>query len=313
MPAAAKGKTKSAKKKGSKTSMKKAKKLKNMVKSAVSGSMKYDNIDVKKLEDVDKLVEHIKGNVVTLLLIYADWCGHCGTFKESIWKKLAGMKNRKVAMAQVNEKMLEHVKNHIPNLNVDGYPMSTLVGNDMKPATLNDAETGEATNALPNTRDMASMTKLVTADPSEVLANNGMSTANEQETAEINEAHPSSASPTSEANTARNNAGNTTVERVNSGKPILTPEQTSTVNNPPNVEDDLIATQETPKSTPSGANSATPKTATVGGSLYAALMEAAGELAVPVGLTAAAVSITSRKNKHKRRGTAKKLRGGARK
>jgi hypothetical protein len=286
MPAAAKGKTKSAKKKGSKTSMKKAKKLKNMVKSAVSGSMKYDNIDVKKLEDVDKLVEHIKGNVVTLLLIYADWCGHCGTFKESIWKKLAGMKNRKVAMAQVNEKMLEHVKNHIPNLNVDGYP---------------------------NTRDMASMTKLVTADPSEVLANNGMSTANEQETAEINEAHPSSASPTSEANTARNNAGNTTVERVNSGKPILTPEQTSTVNNPPNVEDDLIATQETPNSRASGANSATPNTATVGGSLYAALLEAAGEVAVPVGLTAAAISMRSRKNKHKRRGTAKKLRGGARK
>jgi hypothetical protein len=262
--------------------------------------MKYDNIDVQTIEDVAKLVEHIKNNVVTLMLIYADWCGHCGPFKEGIWKKLAGMKNRKVAMAQVNEKMLEHVKNYIPNLKIDGYPTNVLVGRDMTPATMTDAETGEPTNALPNTRDMASMTKLVTADPAEVVANNGMD--------EINEAPSSSASPTPEANEARNNAGNETVKKVNSGKSVS--EKSNPVPNPPNVEDDLIATQENPTEPPSAKPSSA---ATVGGSLYAALLEAAGELAVPVGLTAAAVSLTSRKRKHKRKGTAKKMRGKARK
>ena len=296
------GSTKRDKKKAANNSLKKARKLKKMVNKAQSGSMKYDNIDVKTIEDVGKLVEHIKNNVVTLMLIYADWCGHCGPFKEGIWKKLAGMKNRKVAMAQVNEKMLDHVKNHIPNLKIDGYPTNVLVGKDMTPATMTDAETGEPTNALPNTRDMASMTKLVTADPAEVVANNGMG--------EINEAPSSSASPTAEANDARNNAGNETVESVNSGKPLVSAEQSNPVPNPPNVEDDLIATQETPAE----QNSSKPKSsATVGGSLYAALLEAAGELAVPAALTAAAVSITSRKNKHKRRGTAKKLRARARK
>jgi hypothetical protein len=203
--------------------------------------------------------------------------------------------------------MLEHVKNHIPNLKVDGYPMNTLVGKDMTPATLTDEETGEPTNALPNTRDMASMSKLVSTDPAEVIANNGMS-----ETPEINESEPSSASPTAEARESRNNAGNELLTNVNSGKPIETPNNSKTVNNPPNVEDDLIATQSTvsdankPRPTSSSVN--TPK---VGGSLYAALLEAAGELAVPVGLTAAAISIASRKNKQQRKGTAKKLRGGA--
>jgi hypothetical protein len=297
------GGTKRDKKKAANNTLKKGRKLKKMVNKAQSGSMKYDNIDVKTIEDVGKLVEHIKNNVVTLMLIYADWCGHCGPFKEGIWKKLAGMKNRKVAMAQVNEKMLEHVKNHIPNLKIDGYPTNVLVGKDMTPATMTDAETGEPTNALPNTRDMASMTKLVTADPAEVVANNGLS--------EINEAPSSSASPTPEANTARNNSGNETLENVNSGKPLVSAEQSNPVPNPPNVEDDLltasqVTSDEQPRAKPNSA-------ATVGGSLYAALLEAAGELAVPVGLTAAAVSLTSRKNKHKRRGTAKKLRARARK
>ena len=305
------GNTKRDKKKRVNNSMKKGRKLKKLVNNAVSGSMKYDNIDVKTVTDVAKLVEHIKNNVVTLLLIYADWCGHCGPFKEGIWKKLAGMKNRKVAMAQVNEKMLEHVKNHIPNLKIDGYPTNVLVGKDMTPATMTDAETGESTNALPNTRDMASMTKLVTADPTEVLANNGMSTDNtSSSTPEINEPHPTSASPTPEANTARNNSGKETVKNVNSGKPIVSGDQSNPVPNPPNVEDDIVtASQETPVETPN----AKPNSATVGGSLYAALLEAAGELAVPVALTATAISVTSRKNKPRRKGTAKKLRAKARK
>jgi hypothetical protein len=293
------GSTKRDKKKAANHSVKKGRKLKKMMNKAQSGSMKYDNIDVQTIQDVGKLVEHIKNNVVTLLLIYADWCGHCGTFKDSIWKKLAGMKNRKVAMAQVNEKVLEHVKNHIPNLKIDGYPTNILVGNDMNAATMTDAETGEPTNALPNTRDMASMTKLVTAEPAEVMANNGMG--------EINEVPSSSASPTAKANEARNNAGNETLEKVNNG---ISSDESIPVPNPPNVEDDLLtASQVTPDEKPGKPNSA----ATVGGSLYAALLEAAGELAVPVGLTAAAVSLTTRKKKNKRKGTAKKLRGKARK
>ena len=240
--------TKRNKKKAAKKTEKNAKKR---VKHSVSGSMKYDNIDVKTIEDVAKLIEHIKNNIVTLVLIYADWCGHCGTFKDSIWKKLAAMKNRKVAMAQVNEKVMEHLKNHIPNLTIDGYPTNILVGNDLKAATLVDKETGQTTNALPNTRDMASMTKLVTASPNEVLANNNM---NEPEPEPVSV----SATPTRSATVNRRNSGKNFVENLNNSKTTILSGESNPVPNPPEVEEDIMSSQSPNNSMENNAMTATP-------------------------------------------------------
>jgi hypothetical protein len=294
--------TKRNKKKAAKKTEKNAKKK---VKHSVSGSMKYDNIDVKTIEDVAKLIEHIKNNIVTLVLIYADWCGHCGTFKDSIWKKLAAMKNRKVAMAQVNEKVMEHLKNHIPNLNIDGYPTNILVGNDLKAATLVDKETGQTTNALPNTRDMASMTKLVTASPSEVVANNNM---NESQ-AEPEETQSVSATPTRSATVNRRNSGKNFVESLNSSKSTILSGESNPVPNPPEVEEDIMSTQSPNNSMENNAMTTVASKPKVGGSLFSALLDAAGEIAVPVALTAAAIGSTRSRPARKRGGTAKKLRG----
>lgn len=294
--------TKRNKKKAAKKTEKNAKKK---VKHSVSGSMKYDNIDVKTIEDVAKLIEHIKNNIVTLVLIYADWCGHCGTFKDSIWKKLAAMKNRKVAMAQVNEKVMEHLKNHIPNLNIDGYPTNILVGNDLKAATLVDKETGQTTNALPNTRDMASMTKLVTASPSEVVANNNM---NESQ-AEPEETQSVSATPTRSATVNRRNSGKNFVENLNSSKSTILSGESNPVPNPPEVEEDIMSTQSPNNSMENNAMTTVASKPKVGGSLFSALLDAAGEIAVPVALTAAAIGSTRSRPARKRGGTAKKLRG----
>jgi len=294
--------TKRNKKKAAKKTEKNAKKK---VKHSVSGSMKYDNIDVKTIEDVAKLIEHIKNNIVTLVLIYADWCGHCGTFKDSIWKKLAAMKNRKVAMAQVNEKVMEHLKNHIPNLNIDGYPTNILVGNDLKAATLVDKETGHTTNALPNTRDMASMTKLVTASPSEVVANNNMNVSQ----AEPEETQSVSATPTRSATVNRRNSGKNFVESLNSSKSTILSGESNPVPNPPEVEEDIMSTQSPNNSMENNAMTTVASKPKVGGSLFSALLDAAGEIAVPVALTAAAIGSTRSRPARKRGGTAKKLRG----
>ena len=261
----------------------------NSLKKALS-SMKHDNIDVKTVEQVDKLIEHIKGNVVTLLLIYADWCGHCGTFKKDVWEKLASVKGRKMPMAQINEKVLSQLKEHIPDLKIDGYPTVSLIGKDMKAAEMTDPTSGEKSNAMPNTRDMGSMTKLVTANPSQVVANNGTPV----------EDMPRSASPTAESLVARKNAGEEALNNLNSGMPNITPETSSTVPNPPNVEDDLADSQEPVESGPK-----TPKTPPImGGALYASLLEATRHLAVPAGLLAAGVAV-SRRLKAKRKGTKK--------
>jgi len=245
---------------------------------------KHDNIDAKTVADVAKLVEGIKNNVVTLLLIYADWCGHCGTFKKDIWKRLVETKGRKLPMAQINEKVLQHLKAEIPGLKIDGYPTVSLIGKDMKAADITDPVSGETSNALPNTRDMDSMTKLITADPSEVVANNGMSS---EEMPEENK----SATPTAESLVARKEAGNNAINNMNNGTPNVSSD-TSMVDNPPNIEDDLVQSQESPEEAPSGP-------VTVGGSLYAALLSATRQVAVPAALTAAGVAVSRRKKVRK--------------
>jgi hypothetical protein len=251
-----------------------------------SKAKKHDTMDARTVADVAKLVEGIKNNVVTLLLIYADWCGHCGTFKKDIWKKLEATKGRKLPMAQINESVLQHLKAEIPGLKIDGYPTVSLIGKDMKAAEMNDPATGEATNALPNTRDMASMTKLVTADPNQVVADNSMGTA-------LREEENKSATPTAESLVARKEAGKNAINNMNNGTPNVSPDSSTAVNNPPNVEDDLVESQE------SAAEESSSERATVGGSLYAALLAATRQAAVPAVLTAAGVAVSRRKKARK--------------
>jgi thiol-disulfide isomerase/thioredoxin len=278
-------------------SSKKAKKLKN-ISSSIKALSKHDNIDVRKLEDVAKLVEHIKNNVVTLLLVYADWCGHCKTFKKDVWDKLASLKGRKVNIAQLNESQLAN--SPFSGLKIDGYPTVSLIGKDMKPATLRDPTSGESTNALPNTRDMTAMTQLVKANPKQVMADNAMS---------LEEEKPQSARPTAESAKALEKAGNEALDNMNNGRSNIPKDATATVPNPPNVEDDVVATMTPPTMNENNTPNKS-KAPAVGGSLYASLLEATRQIAVPVVLATAAATLTRRGARGK--GT-KKLRGRARK
>lgn len=138
------------------------------LKSKAKPSSTSRSLDVRSAADVSKLVDLIKGNSITLVLIYADWCGHCKTFKEDIWSKLKTMPDRKVPLAEVNADILQNTP--LASAKIDGYPSVVPIGNDMKMATLKD-ESGQPTNALPNTRDMSTMQTIVRSDPDEVLSN----------------------------------------------------------------------------------------------------------------------------------------------
>jgi hypothetical protein len=215
----------------------------------------HDNIDVKTLEDVAKLTEMIKDNVATLILVYADWCGHCHTYKDDIWKKLASLKGRKIPMAQVNEKVL--AESPLAGTKIDGYPTNLLMGKDMKAAMNKDPDTGEETVSLPNTRDLETMAKLVSSDPKKVLPQSRP---------------PSSTTLTPEAKERRDKAGEETVNMLESNVPL---EDTgNTVANPPDVDDDFIESEQ--------AQPSVKYKQAMGGSLYASLLEATKELVAPV-------------------------------
>ena len=255
---------------------------------------KYDNIDVKTLEDVEKLTELIKNNVLTLLLVYADWCGHCTTFKNDVWKHLLSFRGRKMPMAQVNEQMLEHLTKLIPGFKVDGYPTSALVGKDMKVAMNKDPETGELTSSLPNSRDRPSMERLVTADPNEVLKLNSLDSNSNSNALSTEKGDSSSAVPTPEASLIRRENAEDALNSLD-----IDSYSTATTQNPPDTEEDIMQTHNEEVSKEEGKKPA------IGGSLYSSLLEATRELAVPVALTAMA-SMRTRKSKSRGRGTAKR-------
>lgn len=131
-----------------------------------------DGIDVTTDEDLAKLSDLLKKHNVVVVLIHADWCGHCQTFKP-LWEDYKKIPGRNVPMASINEKMLS--KTPFKDAKLDGFP-STVVysGKDGSFGSFKN-EQGEETHAIPNIRDKTLMTKILRAKPSMLQRMNSMS------------------------------------------------------------------------------------------------------------------------------------------
>jgi thiol-disulfide isomerase/thioredoxin len=51
-----------------------------------------NNVDVTSAEHIPKLVDLLKKNKVVIVLIWADYCGHCHRYKDQVWNKLLNNK-----------------------------------------------------------------------------------------------------------------------------------------------------------------------------------------------------------------------------
>lgn len=142
-------------------------------------------VDVRTEMDVPKLEKLLEKGPLTIVLVYADWCGACQRFKETPeWKRALENKNRTMNIGSVREDMLPHTS--LANAKIEHYPSLLLVGNDKKAAEFKNAE-GEVTNALPSGAN-GNIDKIVeTPIPPEVtaaaaenvvLANNAPAAAN---------------------------------------------------------------------------------------------------------------------------------------
>ena len=249
--AKANGATKKAKRKAAKATAKKgaaAKRGRKTVKATAARktvkatSASKATLDVRSKSDVSKLIDMIKGNKITLVLVYADWCGHCTTFKQDIWSKLKGMKNRKLPLAEVNADVLGETP--LANAKIDGFPSVVPIGNDFKMATMED-ESGNSTNALQNTRDEEMMKALVSSDPTKVLGT-GVGTSTGTEAPKTNKKvnnENSSKIMTAEAEEELRQSTDRLIEDLkeqtaNTGEGTAMP--------PPTAEDDLIMSQTLP-------------------------------------------------------------------
>ena len=128
-----------------------------------------DIVDVRSAADAEKLKGLMKDVNIVIILVYADWCPHCHTYKDDVWKNLTAIpaSQRKTGLASIQA---EHLKDTpFSNAKLKGYPSVIVVGKDGRPAEFKDEDTGESTNALPNSRKLEMMKKMVTSDPDVVL------------------------------------------------------------------------------------------------------------------------------------------------
>ena len=99
---------------------------------------------------------------LTLVLIYADWCGACHRFRDEVWSPLTQLKDATMNRAAIREDMIAGTS--LANVERKFYPTLLLVGKDKKPATFVD-ENGASTPAMPRRptlgEDKESLTALV--------------------------------------------------------------------------------------------------------------------------------------------------------
>lgn len=77
-------------------------------------------IDVRNMKDIPKFESLISTGPVTVVLVYAGWCGHCQKLKDQMWDKMATSPNRGVNTAAVHYDMVENTS--LKNAPIEGYP-----------------------------------------------------------------------------------------------------------------------------------------------------------------------------------------------
>ena len=115
-------------------------------------------LDVRSSSDIPAFEKILEKGPMAVVLVYADWCGHCDKYKKNVWNPLKSLKNKTMNMASVHYDQLANTS--ISNAKLEGYPSVLVVGKDKIPATFNS--NSGTTNAMPTSNDASTMKRLVT-------------------------------------------------------------------------------------------------------------------------------------------------------
>lgn len=103
--------------------------------SSVAGKI-LPPLDVRSASSLKELEKRIRAGPLTMILVYADWCGHCHHMMPH-WDRAANTSGRSVQAVKVNETMLGRVNSTVNQsinrkaqpIEVEGYPSILLVDN----------------------------------------------------------------------------------------------------------------------------------------------------------------------------------------
>jgi hypothetical protein len=112
----------------------------------------FPPLDIHSKEDIAKAIKQIMKGPVTILLVYADWCGHCHDLMPH-WDAAANSPNRTVPSMKLNEKNTESFNSALQSLNqnqssihVSAYP--TVLVLDNKGNKITDVQGKKDTESL---------------------------------------------------------------------------------------------------------------------------------------------------------------------
>lgn len=260
-------------------------------------------LDVRSSSALKDMEKRIREGPVTLVLVYADWCGHCHQLMPH-WDKAASSAHRSVQAVKVNEKMLPKVNSMMnrsinqqaPPINVSGYPTIIMVDNKANQVTqvepVKDAAVlSKAMNQVGPLADQAQAQEAQEAQPAQTAQT--AQTAQPAQTQEVVE-EPITPSLPSEADMVlpnRSNSMNRMAMNTSSPMANVQPESLSLyAETAPTKVDPLRKT---------------------GGSLYSSLSQSAYTLA-PAAVLMGMASAMMTKRKGTRKGGARKSRRGVR-
>ena len=234
---------------------KRTRKLKS--KSRASMGRILPPVDITNVNQLGELDKRINAGPLTLVFVYAPWCGHCTRYKPNM-TELENMPNRSVQSVRIRDDVFP--KSSINKTPLEGYP-SLLLIKPQNEAISFSKENGEVTPVIPEHNNMSNMKTIVstvgTPEGLKALSNNSqqsplstdglrpegltpvVSTANKNS---INSLIPVSSTTN---NYRKNNLSNSTPERTKSplgnSTIIYTPLEKSASPSPPDLSLDRLS------------------------------------------------------------------------
>lgn len=114
-------------------------------------------LDIQDASQIPELEAAIKKGPATMILVHADWCGHCQTYKPT-WSDLENTPGRIANIARVKETVFPQIPS-ISNAKIQGYPSVVVVTPEGDVEEFPVEGSTETTNAVPFMRDIPKMSK----------------------------------------------------------------------------------------------------------------------------------------------------------
>lgn len=86
------------------------------------------SLDVRSPKDIPMFESLLKKGPMAVVLVYADWCGHCQIFKNKVWNSQTLNRTKNLNTAAVHYDMVDQTS--LKNTPIKGYPSMFLVGKD---------------------------------------------------------------------------------------------------------------------------------------------------------------------------------------